>query len=831
MDDIRGIAKTTLCLAQVVQDFLPEDIQKIVCFANTINQLKEDYDRYKKFVDAFNKSLVAILKTLELNQFHENYEAAKKYVKEYIEIIKNHKEALKSHKITKKITNAFRSANEVDDLKKMDECYDKIKDLIPLMSSYDILSDIPDSKAASFWVRYINENENEIGYDDFKNKFNSCPATKCIYQTLEDNHKPEDPSIITRQQFSYVVSWLGGWGKFIEYAKTKNPFTREFFRHASKYIKPPLDVKVEVVDSNRVKIEPSATFHYTEYGSESTRLKHFVCYMNNGKFYSQDLTSDGNVISGLDPKTKYKFYVYNVSEKLGVISDSCFGVSVDMDQYDKLCERIKLYSAENADARFCMVQKIEDSLCMPKASKTWIPRCVLDVPVLPTQCSPIFANSTSVPWFFDYSTYDENTLNFVKSLRPTLVVTDAAYSLAEKLGYFFSPEVLFWLWKRPESIKKSPFMRMFFGNDKIGEESEDFVYHTILKYNYKHNELVEKKFNWLEWTPEYDEKKYEKALKTFTLLAQKEFVEKIEQNCENFSKELCSVVMEYLGNKDIMKAFEVGTQSNIQGYYGPPCISELAGSQSSKIIVFKQSVLGHPNTYTTHFPVKSGKASEYFQTEFNKYAIRLTNSNFYDILASHINKIGGRSLWTMVGDSNCLPAVFMPGQVPFSLVEKTFSNSACTTNVLVDEIFTWMTNDPPSVPCIGTTFSTPCSVMCPMMFKSGIEFYAFGDFCLELRAKPNGSASWVIRSEKGSLSVEKDGKKAQCVGSLVPEKYSEVAYIGYKLKCENKKLVLCSSGCALFKVELESKTIISTETLLFFVGGPKPTSIANLHNF
>ena len=820
------LIKGPLYLIQIVQDFIPGELKIFLSVANVIAQAIEDYPQYKDLSSAFYAHLNSTLSVLEVNQFHENYPIAIDSVKAKMrEYEQKKKGAIKE--LFDKAKDFLMATNKLDDKRKQIEVFSQIRNIIPQVREYSILTDIKDHRAASFWVRYIGISVSKIRYDEFKNKIYDCPDCKDDIRLLE-NIRPDEviAKSITKRHFDYVVTWLGGWNKFTNYIKTGNPFTREFFANASKIIQPPLTVKLDIQSDGEgsftMSVVPTPMHWYSEDGKSSVLLSNIVYYKKGNAEYKAMIRPSQTIRFEFD---NYEFHVFTAHKDLCLISNEWTGLKVEFNSNPKIKDIISFEPCSSCDKKETPTYNVEGLSQL----KTWIPRKMIDLPVLPVKKPPIFRNTQNLLWSCTWQYSSDDLTEIVKNMRPTIIVSNAAYSLAEKLGFFFSPEILFWLWKRPDAIKNSLFIRAILGHQvSKGENSVEkvFVYHAVLKYNSKYNKCIKAGFSWFSWTPEYSEDEYNKAFAAFSRRVHEKVVAKTEKSCEEFSKELCSVVLEYLGNPDIMKACEVGAQSSIQGYYGPPSQMDMDNSQPGKIVVFRQCILGHLNTYVTQFPIKASIGSDQIKHEFEKdKAMRLISSDFYSAVNNYVKSQGGISLWTGCDPERCPPAVFMPGQIPFSLIEKILplkpedTINCCPTTA--DGLVEWMKVVPPKVPCIGITFNITICVKCPITLGNGFEFYALGDFCLMLKQNEKTKPIWVFNCCDGIATIEHYKYEHNKITvsthtvDIFSRGYSDIAYTGYRIEVDKNDLVLRSCGTAPFCFRMHD-VYPKPETGIFF---------------
>ena len=940
---IRNAGNCIFCLSQAMQDVLPDKLTPIFYVVSALNQLCEDNQKFNDLLDTFYLRLDSAFKILEVNQFHANYDIAFQRIQDYIADVDKYietnfpglsgqengrtegvdgnstektqgkeegkkgeekrrggkgerkgneeekgkeKRKEKSHadkgngksskndsekkskrseiveevknKVTELVYKGINIVTATQRLGELRDCIKKfngIKDLIPVTESFDILTRINDFKAASFWNKHFKADE--CRYDALKKVLSGSTSV------LECDRDELVSLKISMDLFNYVVSWLGGWKNFEEYIKESNPFTKEFFKGASKEVKPPIDVDFGLCDkSGRIEIKPKDTYWYDEDALFSRQLSFIVYYNNNIEKYGWNvfkLAPNGSLKLKLDPGKTHIFKVFSVLEDKGLISKEFAEV---IHNYEK--HSVKWVNGDG----------------------TWISPDEVALSELPTVSSPIFKDLYKMSW--GLSTGETKYNPDVNNIRPAIYVSRAAYSLSKKLGYFFSPEILFNLWKNPVNVKESPFANIVLQDYYGDKNAKDFVYNAVLKYNSEFNTYIQMEFPHFKWVPKFDEKELERASDEFDCGCR--FKERVEAECMEFSKELTLVVAEYLRNKTVMNLCAVGAQSNIQGYLASPSQKALKKLQPGYIIVFNQSILGDMNTFISNVNVETSNLKS-LKRVLASESFRVAGGIFYREISAYISQ--EKDIWTNPEAKCPVPSVFLPGQVPFSFVEKTFNVKPDDGKNIAtaSKISEWVKSNPPRIRCYGTVLKAKKKAeKCFIKASTGIEFYARGNFKLEIRrpssnepvdspastpssassntsvnttsntpagtpssassSPPDNTASnapagsisnsssldgsskfpkWSFIVLDGSArSIKWDGKYT--VHDFVPIEFSYITYVGYRVEFVESNVIFKSIGSAPFITKSKCTTPLSECDIFFESIGEQSLDIINLHN-
>lgn len=788
-----------LYITQAVQDLLPEKVASVVSIASTIKEMKENKEEFERLLNTFYDTLTSVLERLRVNQFHKSYNTAidkvNAYLEEAVKMINENKGGLLG-----RLKSFLSSGEKLEDLKKSIEDFKLLSIGIPGAQSYDIRSYISDLKAASFWNKYA-QSDLMISYDDFKNAVEDCAkldysaltrdtqdlvTDQSKFQEAKDQSSPNFNHFVTMRHFNYVVSWLGGWDNFIAFVKDKNPFTKQFLREATKVVKPPLYVEFEVVDG-KLQIAPTPSYWYTEDLRESHSLSYIVYYKKEGdELWSLTEIEREPVVLGISLDCVYHFKVFSAHKEKGLISEECFSRVIDFNSF--------VFQAEDKETEF---QQSKVSVISPNDF------VLPDLPTnrsAPFEIDPKAKGGLGVSWA--PSKENKEIIAEATNYRPVIYVTKAAYSLAEKLGFFFSPEILFSQWKDPTFIKKSPFTKSILGPGYKTENDKrvEFLYKAILMYNSKHNDIIVKRFKTFNWKPSCDEKSYKELEKKFD---PKE-ADEVKGKCEKLSKEFASVIIEYLRDATTMRLCAAGAQSNIQGYLASPDKKTLEGLNTGRIVVISQTILNSKNVF-----IYNNKLDGVTEKALKSSVARLTGDVFSSV-ASECASIEG-DVWINSGSKRPVPTIFLPGQIPFSYVEKEFivkgkySFDNYTAPVRVEDILNWMDKNPPKVPCTGLRLASDTLESTFIQVKNGIEFYARGSFVVELMSGPSFPPFLKIIVDKDKAVFEKSGAASKIVG-VVPVGYSDLMYIGYRIKVNSKhsseyRFVFEGIGALPFEVE------------------------------
>lgn len=835
----------------------------------------KNYNKYNDLIDIFCLRLDSALKVLEVNQFHSNYENAFQRIKKYVEDVKStikvessrhsnqetssipekspervegnngqsdnsncttpentkrkkgeenggrdngggteSKKSLKMEVVKKpsRLSKVKRyvielaydkmdlitATKKLDDLRDCIEKFDGIKDLIPSTESFDILTRISDLKAASFWNKHFKTDE--CRYDTLKKVLpKPCNALECNRDELVSLK-------ISMDLFNYVVSFLGGWENFLRYIETVNPFTKKFFKMASKEIKPPLDVDFYFADGD-VVVKPRPTYWYDEDGQFSRQLGfvgHFRIGQEDVRWETYMIEPEGSLKLKLDQTEKLCFTVFSVLEDKGMISKEYMRVE---------------HGPE--------IHKVE----WVKGKGEWISPEEFNLFELPEKLSPIFEKTYKKTW--DLSKNETKVPSDVSSLRPVIYASKTAYSLASKLGYFFSPEVLFSLWKDPLCIRESPFAKKVLQDYYDNEAARAFVYNTVLKYNNEFNEYIQMECPKFKWVPIYNEEQLKKVTDEFD--CSDAFKRKLDAECMEFSKELALVISEYLGNKIAMNLCAVGAQSSIQGYLGSPNQKTLKSLKPGYIIVFNQSILGNKNTFISKANLESDSLTSLYRAIVNE-SLRLVGEIFYREIAEYIQQEKEIDIWKNPEAKWPVPSVFLPGQIPFSFIEKIFNvkpddgRNLATVNKILD----WMKFNPPRIQCNGTILKSQLNARKSILDASnGIEFYARGDFKVELkRLSIDGHSEtimWSIIVSNGfAYFTGPDGKYDE-IRDFVPSELSQITYVGYRLEIRWGQIIFGGTGSVPLSIKKETTSDYGKCFVYFKPADEKNLDIINLH--
>ena len=764
--------KAFVGIAQTLKEVAPDIISPLFSVVSLVNETIDGYQDYKVSLNTFYNTLSNALEGLRVNQFHNSYPEAKKAIDEAFSIIKQQynvihigqdKRSLK--KVIDKGNAIITSSKLNEDLERMTNFFESIIRFIPPPSSYNILNNIYDCKAASFWNNIIGNTLN-VSYDHFLNCLRNLLGPGST-EGLRNGKKHFE--IIFSDQFNYVVCWLGGWNEFLEYIKKENPFTDSFFREAAKELKPPFSASVKQEDNNIVRISPLSTYYKENCITNSLDVSYAVLYKKKTDTIWKISDTDIPGINLTKAEESYDFRIFSIEKKTGLVSREC------------LC-----FSTEAVDG---CIFKLTDFV---KSSQgTFTSKKDLYIPALPLSKS-LMSYLINIPCGVNTSIFS--------GIRPTLYVSDAAYSLAKKLGYFFSPNILFWLWKRPEAIKTSKFAA-FILNGR--EDLKDFVYHTLLKYNHQHNETIKSIYKWFNWEPEYNEEKLRKATEYFECEVSATFAKEVEEHIKKFSKELGTVIIEYLDNPDILKLCSSSLCSSIVGYYGPPDTDTLKGIRSGTIVVLKQTIMGYPSIYMKQ------SLDDLKTTGVSKYS-------FLDNVGQLI-QLDGSGSWV------CTPRVVMPGQIPVSLVETDipifFDEGARKINT--KDMIKWMTENPPKAICNGLSFSTELETEFSLWLSRSLEFYTIGDFALEIKDISRTILS--VEFKDGSFNV--NGSSMPGTSVIFPKGYANSLCIGFKITLAYGTLSITDIDGKIFKYSLNGCR--NTGVNVVFPKGK--LAISNLH--
>ena len=794
---VKSATPYILSAFQILGDFAPEKLQPFFVFVNEINQILEDKEQYEELLDVFYMRLTSTVRIIEVNQFNEDCAKGLTRIKDFVDKVNNDLEKLAGKRgRLEKLMTKLSSSNKLSDLKKDIESFQLLDGLFPRMPSFDIRTQISDLKAASFWNQFIGDSS-ECDYNTLKSQLG-----KCLHNKNEGLNGEPDlvAGKFTRMVFDYVVTWLGGWDNFSRYITEKNPFTKEFFRMASKEIKPPVDLEIKK-EGKDFKIKPTTTYCFKEDGSSSENISYIVYHkkesektVSEWKVY--EIEPNRTLILKLDPLKKHTFKVFSACKARKLISNEYTGKSVILKEH-----------------------KIE--MIKPRAIQmSWgSPDDLLNSDV-PTNKSPVFESVRKVSWELckENPAYDPD----VESMRPVIYVTKAAYSLASKLGYFFSPEILFNLWKNPANIKESPFAKKILKDYYKEEGAKDFVYNAVLKHNSELSKYIQMEFPHFKWVPKYDEKEYESASSKFASCSDK-FKAETDANCLNFSKEVGLVVLEYLRSKVVMNLCKAGAQSSIQGYLASPNQKTLNGLKPGHIVVLNQLLLGNMNTFVSKVDVETASSKALMSETF-----RFVGEIFYREIAQYISQ--EKDLWTNPEAKCPVPSVFLPGQIPFSFVETMFGvkldgEKVANSNALIR----WMISNPPKTKCVGSSFKTRLIVNPLINSDNGIEFYARGNFVLELKSGRSSTPTWTFTVAEGKATARHVTTREHIVksGEVISKGMHGTSYVGYQVVLSTNHVIFKSSGDAPFAISLERKR--NDNYYLFFCMNVDELDIVNLH--